>query len=140
MHPKMYMYKRVIDAKLFIDEHYASKIELDKIANHAHFSKYHFLRLFKSAFGKSPHQYLTEVRVTEAKKLLAKGDSVTTVCFAVGFDSVTSFARLFRKHIGSSPKEFQMNERSKQKKIKEQPFSYIPNCFADSYGWKNSNF
>jgi len=139
MHPKMYMYKRVVEAKLFIDRNYAQKIELDKIAHHAHFSKYHFLRLFKNAFGMSPNQYLTTVRLSSAKKQLAGNKPVTEVCFAVGFSSVSSFTHLFKKHVGKSPKEFQIIERTKLEQIKEKPFSYVPNCFAESYGWKKSN-
>lgn len=48
-HSKMYMYRRIVEAKLFIDQHYYEKINLNKIANQAYFSKYHFLRLFKEA-------------------------------------------------------------------------------------------
>ena len=69
-HPKMYMYKRVVEAKLFIDRNYNEKIDLENISDKAHFSKYHFLRLFKATFGKSPHKYLTDVRLLNAKKLL----------------------------------------------------------------------
>ncbi len=140
MHQKMYMYKRIVEAKLFIDENYAEQIDLDKIADCAHYSKYHFLRLFKNAFGKSPHKYLIDVRLEHAKRLLKAQQPVTEVCMAVGFDSAPSFSILFKKHTGISPKGFKQKEQKKKIKICQHPFHFIPNCFAENFGWKNSNF
>ena len=82
------MYRRIVEAKLFIDAHFSEKIDLNNIASQASFSKYHFLRLFKSAYGKSPHQYLTEIRIGHAKDLLSRGVSIIETCEASGFDSV----------------------------------------------------
>ena len=45
--PKIYLYRRVVQAKLFIDGHFDENIELDNIAEEACFSKFHFIRLFK---------------------------------------------------------------------------------------------
>ena len=136
MYPKMYMYKRIVEAKLFIDQNYAQAIDLDKIADSAHYSKYHFLRLFKQAFGKSPHQYLKDVRLDQAKLRLKSNLSITAVCFEVGFDSVSSFSLLFKKHTGLSPKEFRQKEQSQKEVMTKSPFQFIPNCFAESYHWK----
>ena len=47
--PKLYLYKRIVEARLFIDSNFTSPIDLDKISDEAHFSKYHFLRLFKKS-------------------------------------------------------------------------------------------
>ncbi|MCG8575395.1 MAG: AraC family transcriptional regulator [Flavobacteriales bacterium] len=135
IHPKMYLYKRIVEAKLFIDRNYAQKIELENISSEASFSKYHFLRLFKQAYGKSPHQYLTEVRISAAKRLLEKGDAVGDVCYAVGFDSIPSFTRLFKKQMGISPKQFSLAQQKTAEQKAKQPFQFIPNCFAESNGW-----
>src|SRR4051812_16543227 len=94
-YPKIYLYKRIVQAKLFIDNHYAEKIDLNNIADEAHFSKFHFIRLFKSIYGKTPHHYLTQVRIDKARQLLTKNISIAEVCCAVGFDSMTSFTGLF---------------------------------------------
>lgn len=59
-YPKMYLYKRIVQAKLYIDNHYANNIDLNDISDEAYFSKFHFIRLFKSIYGKTPHQYLTQ--------------------------------------------------------------------------------
>ncbi len=133
--PKMYMYKRVVEAKLYIDNSYHEKIDLNKISDQAHFSKYHFLRLFKSAFGKSPHKYLTEVRLLAAKKMLTEGKSIKATCFGVGFDSVPSFTILFKKHCGLTPNEFVDKVRTHDLDKQQKPLAFVPNCFIQSYGW-----
>lgn len=137
IHPKMYLYKRIVKAKLFIDEHYSEKINLYSISRKASFSRFHFLRLFKSSFGKSPHKYLTEVRITNAKKLLETNKSISEVCFLVGFESIPSFTKLFKKHHGLSPKQYV--KKVQQSKIREMqsPLSFVPSCFAETYRWKN---
>src|SRR6478609_6508435 len=94
---KIYLYKRIVRAKLFIDSHYAERIDLNNIASEAHFSKFHFIRLFKSVYGKTPHHYLTHVRLHHAKDLLTRNISTTVVALSVGFESVTSFTGLFKK-------------------------------------------
>jgi AraC-like DNA-binding protein len=132
--PKMYMYKRIVEAKLYIDNHYNDNIDLDSISNQSYFSKYHFLRLFKGAFGLSPHQYLTEVRLLAAKKLLKESNSVKEACFKVGFESVPSFITLFKKREDVTPNEYlKKNKQSEAEKVKT-PLAFIPNCFADSFG------
>ena len=73
-YPRQYLYRRVVRAKLFIDAQFSSAIDLDNIADEACFSKFHFVRLFKSIYGRTPHQYLTDVRVSNAQReLLADG-------------------------------------------------------------------
>ena len=75
-YPRQYLYLRTVRAKLFIDANFASDIDLDKIADEACFSKFHFVRLFKSIYGRTPHQYLTDVRIEQAKEYLADGQTV----------------------------------------------------------------
>src|SRR5882762_9987631 len=88
-YPKVYLYRRIVQSKLFIDRHYAKKIDLNNIADEAAFSKFHFVRLFKQAYAKTPYQYLTSVRIDNAKQLLKTNTAVTEVCFAVGFESLS---------------------------------------------------
>src|ERR1044072_1674272 len=138
---KIYLYKRIVQAKLFIDHQYGEPIDLANISGEAHFSKFHFIRLFKTIYGKTPHQYLTAVRLEAAKKLLQEGMSVTSSCFTVGFDSLPSFTALFRRHTALSPSAYQQKHIKRQAEIKKAPLRFIPACFAGSYGWsENSNF
>ena len=140
-YPKVYLYKRIVQAKLFIDNHFGEAIDLDNIADEAYFSKYHFMRLFKTIYGKTPHQYLTSVRIQRAKELLQKELSVTETCLSVGFDSVSSFSGLFRRYTYMSPSEYQHRSRARREQIQKAPLQFIPNCFAEHHGWtEKSNF
>jgi AraC-like DNA-binding protein len=140
-YPKIYLYKRIVQAKLFIDNYYHDNIDLGNIADEAYFSKFHFIRLFKTIYGSTPHQYLIKVRIENAKELLQQDISVTDTCFDVGFDSVSSFSGLFKRYTKLSPSEYQQQYKKRQEQIKTTPLQFIPNCFAEEKGWtKNSNF
>lgn len=140
-YPKVYLYRRIVQAKLFIDKNCSHKIDLNNISDEAYFSKFHFIRLFKSVYGKTPHQYLKYVRIEKAKELLKKNLSVTEVCFSVGFDSISSFSGLFSKIVGSSPSVFVLHHQETQKKAARTPLAFIPGCYAYQHGWlENSNF
>jgi len=136
---KLYLYRRIVQAKLFIDRHYAENIDLEQIADEAYFSKFHFCRLFKNAYGKTPNHYLTQVRLDNAQQLLTKGVPVAEVCFRIGFDSPTTFAALFKKHFGVSPSGYQTRQLKKQTHFAANPLHAVPNCFAETHGWKKSN-
>lgn len=103
VYPRGEISRQIMGVKLYIDEHFAERIELSEMARRAMISKFHFLRLFKLHYGLTPHQYLTEVRLLEAKRLLIKGLAASEVCAAVGFDSVSSFKGLFRQYWGRAP-------------------------------------
>jgi AraC-like DNA-binding protein len=134
-YPRIYLYKRIVQAKLFIDNYFGDNIDLDNIADEAYFSKFHFIRLFKAIYGNTPHQYLTRVRIENSKEHLQKGNSVTETCFTVGFDSVSSFTGLFKKYTGLSPSAFQRQCMKRQEQIKSTPLQFVPNCFAEQKGW-----
>ena len=103
LYPHDQLTKQIRDAKLYIDKHFSENINLDKIASQALISKFHFIRLFKKYYGRTPNQYLQEVRIERAKKFLQKGNSIDEVCHAIGFVSKTSFISLFKKMTGLTP-------------------------------------
>jgi len=140
MHPssKVYLYRRVLNAKLFIEQNYTASINLNEISGEAFFSKFHFLRIFKSAYGKTPHQYLTAVRIAQAKQLLQTSRPVSEVCFTVGFDSVSTFTTLFKRLVRQTPALYQQTQAERQRQLKATPLKYIPNCFAEKNGWVNN--
>ncbi len=139
-YPKIYLYRRIVQAKRFIDERFNDNIDLDNIADEAYFSKFHFIRLFKNIYNKTPHQYLTFVRIEKAKLLLAEDIPVAEVCFSVGFNSVSSFTGLFKRIVGLTPSVFQQDQLKRKTAITLAPLNFIPNCFAENNGWtKNSN-
>ena len=135
-YPKVYLYRRIVYAKLFIDTHFAEKIDLDNIADEAAFSKYHFIRLFYSVYNETPYQYLSFVRIENAKQLLSSKISVATVCYAVGFESISSFTGLFKRITGQTPAVYQAQQQQRLADVAEAPLNFIPNCFAEMNGWK----
>jgi len=129
-YPKVYLYKRIVQAKLFIDSNYAGNIDLDNIADEAYFSKFHFIRLFKNIYGKTPHQYLTAVRIEKAMLLLRANKPVSEVCFSVGFESVSSFTSLFKRATGITPTAYRRIFFERLQIIQQEPRKFIPGCFS----------
>jgi AraC-like DNA-binding protein len=130
-YPKAYLYRRIVQSKLYIDENFADSIDLGQIADEAVFSKFHFTRLFKKIYGKTPHQYLTFVRIEKAKDFLKSGMAVHNVCYSVGFESISSFTELFKKMVGYTPSGFQIQQLKVQAELDQVPLKFIPNCFAE---------
>ncbi len=91
-----------------MDRCYAEPLDLDQMASHVGFSKFHFGRAFKDAYGETPANYLTRRRVERAKDLLRSANlTVTEVCMLVGFSSLGSFSSRFSELVGMSPSAFQ---------------------------------
>ena len=103
LYPHDDLTKQIIQSKLFIDKHFSENINLSKIAGKAMVSKFHFIRLFKKYYGRTPNQYLQDVRIEKAKQLLQKGKTIDEACYAIGFTSKTSFMSLFKKTTGKTP-------------------------------------
>lgn len=130
--PHIYQYKRIVQAKLFIDSNYHLSIDLNNIADEAAFSKYHFIRLFQSIYKSTPHQYMMKLRIDKAEELLKDDVNVKDVCCAVGFDSVSSFTALFRKMKGCTPSEFRARALQRRNDLQAAPLKYIPGCFVNT--------
>lgn len=140
-YPKVYLYKRIVQAKLYIDGHFAEPLDLDSISDEATFSRFHFIRVFRKVYGKTPHQYLTAVRIERAMQLLKLNKSVTETCYEVGFESMSSFSGLFKRLVGVPPSVFLIRQQQIKAHVTKAPLDFIPGCFAEKMGWKkNSNF
>src|SRR6185503_15411870 len=127
-------YRRLMRAREFIDSSYQLPLDLEQISRAACLSRFHFLRLFRTAFNKTPHQYLTHRRIEKAKELLSSSRlTVTDVCFEVGFESLGSFSSLFHKHVGHPPITYRaiVFERRLARQRK------VPSCFLMMYRVEN---
>ena len=124
-------YRSLTDAREFMRHAYARPIGLSEVAARAHLSPHHFLRLHRWAFGETPHEFLTRLRIGRAKTLLARGShNVTEVCFEVGFSSLGSFSSLFLRRVGLSPSEYRRHARSGVLVPREVRSLFVPACFA----------
>jgi AraC family transcriptional regulator len=88
-------------------EHVAEEISLERLAAQAGLSKFHFQRLFKGAVGVSPSQYLIDLRMNVARRLLRETRmSVVDVALEIGYANPSHFAHLFRRETGLSPSDY----------------------------------
>jgi AraC-like DNA-binding protein len=97
----------VIGTRHFINNNFDRELNLNLLSRTRFTSKFHLLRLFKKYYGQTPKQYLTDKRIEKSKEVLKNGRSVSETCFAVGFESQSSFCTLFKKRVGLTPTEFQ---------------------------------
>ena len=110
---------RINKALYFIDENIQSKLLLEDIAKAAHFSPYHFHRLFSVVVGETPNEYINRKRIEKAASHLLnkKQLSITEVSERTGFSSISTFSRSFKKFYGISPQEFKDTSPEKFSKI-----------------------
>src|SRR5262249_38546712 len=79
-------------------------LDVARLARIAQVSEAHFIRTFRATFGETPHRYLQRRRVERAMFLLRETDeSVTDICFEVGFISLGTFSRTFHEIVGATP-------------------------------------
>ena len=91
------LWRRVNQARDYLHAHLSAPISLSDVAAAACLSPFHLLRVFRSVFGQTPHQYLNGCRLDRAKFLLEKTRiPVTAICLECGFTSLGSFSALFQ--------------------------------------------
>ncbi|GAA4213992.1 helix-turn-helix transcriptional regulator [Actinocatenispora rupis] len=115
-------------ARDLLDRDWSRPLDLDRLARHAGYSKYHFVRAFAAAYGETPGQYLTRRRVERAQDLLRAGDrTVTEICTLVGFGSLGTFCTRFKELTGLTPGAFRRAARS-------SGVPPVPACFVQMWG------
>ncbi len=107
------IYKARVDAAmLYVHEHLTEDLNLEDLANSAHFSAFHFHRIFSAVVGETPQQFLNRVRLERAANMLVKyyGYSITQIALACGFSSSATFARSFKKHFNMTANQYRQAE------------------------------
>jgi AraC family transcriptional regulator len=88
----------------FMQANLERSIDLPAIAGATGLSPSHFARQFRVTVGKAPHQYLMQLRIERAKRLMREtAISVAEVAFACGFANQEHMTRLFKQHCGTTP-------------------------------------
>ena len=129
MHPQTY--RSLANARDFMRYAFARPISLPDISAQANLSPYHFLRVHKLAYGETPHEFLTRLRIERAKTLLARGShNVTEACFEVGFSSLGSFSALFAQRVGMPPSDYRRYVRSSVAIPQTIRPLFVPSCFS----------
>ena len=113
--------RRLLRARDAMDRTYAEPLDIGALAAIACVSEAHFIRVFHTTFGETPHRYLQRRRVERSMFLLrTTGRSVTDICLDVGFTSLGTFSRTFRDIVGRSPREYRQGAHVPP----------VPTCFA----------
>ncbi len=113
---------RIGKAITYIEEHLHEKLVLNDIATKAHFSPFHFHRLFTVVTGETLNNFIIRKRIEKsASFLLHKNNfTITEVSEKTGFTSLSSFSRTFKKFYGLSPLEFKESSPDKFSKISKE--------------------
>lgn len=91
----------------YLDAHYMEDITLEKVADVAGFSKFHFSRLFKQCSKQNFYDYLCFKRIKSAEMLLLKPElSITEIALQAGFTSLSTFNRTFKRFKSCTPTEY----------------------------------
>jgi AraC-like DNA-binding protein len=121
--------RHLLRAKDLVDARYFEPLSVDDLARAAGFSRAHFIREFRRAFGESPHAYLLTRRLERAAALLRNTDrSVAEICVSVGLSSIGSFTSSFSRTYGMSPTAY---------RAAFPPAAYraqVPSCVLRVYG------
>lgn len=93
--------------KDYIEERYAKELTIAEIASSVYLTTTYICLLFKQETGMTINDYVIEVRLREAKRLLSDPSNKTyDICYAVGYKDPSYFSKLFKKHTGFTPSEF----------------------------------
>ncbi len=127
--------RKLCDVRDLMRDCLEQELTLADLSEEAELSPWHFLRAFREAFGETPHDFLTRVRLERAKELLTISTRpVTEICFDVGFNSLGSFSTLFRNQVGVSPAGFRRQVRSWVRVPGMYPWAFVPFCFSEYFG------
>src|SRR6266403_826616 len=94
-------------ALTYVQEHFSEPITVNDMAEQVNLSPSSFSHLFREVTGRSPYQFLKELRLDRARELLLDGRlSVTDVSRAVGYSSASHFIKEFRSRFGTTPRAY----------------------------------
>ena len=106
--------RRVQKVKEYIDSHYREEIRLQTLANLVSMTSTAFSRFFKLRTNKSISEYIIDIRLGHAARLLADSTmAVVEICYHCGFNNISNFNRIFKKRKGCTPTEFRENYHKK---------------------------
>lgn len=104
--------RRLLRATDYLHSTRDAQPDLNELARVSCLSKFHFLRLFKIAFGKTPHQYITSLKVEQAKHLLLSTTiDAREISSSLGYKDASTFSRQFCQHVGVYPTQYRSGLR-----------------------------
>ena len=105
--------ERLEEVIAYISNNYPSEIKLKDISEIAHMTPNSFCRFFKKQTGKSFSQFLNEVRIKNAVRLLDYSNmTIANICYSVGYNSLTNFYKQFKSIVGQTPNKYRMKVKN----------------------------
>jgi len=96
----------------FIEMHLNEKLDLNRVANAVHYSKYHLHRVFTNTVGQTIHDYVQRRQLTEAAKLLVFSNKpIIDIATVAGYESQQAFTNIFTAMYKQSPNKYRENEK-----------------------------
>lgn len=105
-HYSMREQSRIRGVFAFIDSNYHRRIELQEVAETCHLTREAFCRYFRKMTRYTFTDFLNRYRISQSKRMLMSGYSVSDACYASGFESLSYYNRVFRKVAGENPSAF----------------------------------
>lgn len=110
--------RRVQKVQEYINGHYKEEVRLNQLADMVGMTSVAFSRFFKLRTGKNLSDYIIDIRLGYAARLLVDSTmSIAEICYDCGFNNLSNFNRIFKKKKSCSPKEFRENYRKKKKLV-----------------------
>ena len=98
--------QRLRNIYAFIDKNFHRKIELSEVAKLSNMTKEAFCRYFKKVTGNTFTEFLNQYRISQSKRVLMTGKTVSDACYSSGFESLSYFNRIFKKMTRENPSTF----------------------------------
>jgi AraC family transcriptional regulator len=99
--------RRILAVQLFVQQRLDEELPLERLARVAHFSPFHFHRIFRAITGEAVHEYVRRLRLERAALHLRTTDRpVTQVAFDAGYATHEAFSRAFRQQFGTAPSRY----------------------------------
>ena len=90
----------------YVGKNYHQKISLNEVAEMSNMSKEAFCRYFKKVSNYTFIEFLNRYRISQSKRILMSGKSVSTACYQTGFESLSYFNRIFKRVAGENPRDY----------------------------------
>lgn len=104
--------EKIISAIEYMEDHLTEKLDLDKVSDAVHYSKYHLHRMFTETVGLTPHEYAQRRQLTEAAKLLVfSNQSILDIALLAGYGSRQAFTKAFTAMYKMPPSKYRENEK-----------------------------
>ncbi|HEV2707484.1 MAG TPA: AraC family transcriptional regulator [Pyrinomonadaceae bacterium] len=111
-------------AREYLEANYAENVSLRQLAALSHISPFHLLRTFHEVVGLPPFEYQTQLRISQAKRLLRDGWSIADVAAETGFTDQSHLSRHFKRIVGVTPGKYVRDRNNIQNSARRRSLQF----------------